>query len=483
MAQAGSPDDRYSVYTSPLVTRNASAEMLRIFSPRNRILIWRRLWLALAEAQKQLGLPISDGQIQALRDNLENIDFARAAEYERRFRHDVMAHIHAYADLAPQARAILHLGATSAFVADNADIVIMRDAMRLILRWLVNAIDAIAGFAERWKDLPCLGYTHFQPAQPTTVGKRACLWCWDFLRDLEEVQSRLTNLRLRGVKGTTGTQASFLQLFEGDAEKIARLERIVAEKMGFASVEPVTGQTYPRKVDSQVIGTLAQIAVSVHKFCNDIRLLSGLGELSEPFEAEQVGSSAMPYKRNPMRCERATGLARFVISLASSPLMTAAEQWLERTLDDSANRRLVLPESFLATDGMLRIVVNVARGLVVWPEVVRARLAEHLPFMASEAILMAAVKAGGDRQQLHERLRRHALAAAEQARKTGGKNDLIQRIRSDPAFAMVNLDEILDPQRFVGLAPQQTASFLREFVEPIRQKYADMLGIDASLQV
>jgi adenylosuccinate lyase len=396
----------------------------------------------------------------------------------------VMAHIHTYGDAAPAAKGIIHLGATSATIGDNADLVIMREALKLIVGWLVNLIDALGEFAAQWKDLPCLSYTHFQPAQVTTVGKRATLWCWDFVRDLHEVQGVIDNMYFRGIKGTTGTQASFLDLFEQDSARVDRLERLVAEKMGFDRIEPVTGQTYSRKTDITVLNALGQVAVSAHKMCNDIRILSGLGELSEPFEAEQVGSSAMPYKRNPMRCERATGLARFVISLAGSPMMTAAEQWLERTLDDSANRRLVLPEAFLAADGILKILTNVAEGLNVWPEVVRARLDQELPFMASEVILMAAVKAGGSRQDLHERIRKHSLAAMEQVKKLGRANDFLSRIKGDPSFGKVaDLDALVQPARFVGLAPQQTERFVREHIEPIRRRYADRLGLTVELNV
>lgn len=478
------PQDNYSRYESPLVSRNASEAMVRLWSPQYKFSTWRKIWLALAESQKQLGLPITDEQIRQMREHLEDIDFAKAADYEKRLRHDVMAHIHTFGDAAPAAKGIIHLGATSATVGDNADLIIMREGLQLILSWLVNVIDALGQFASRYKDLPCLSYTHFQPAQVTTVGKRATLWCWDFVRDLAEVQSAIDNMHFRGIKGTTGTQASFLDLFEQDAGKVDQLENLVAAKMGFQKIEPVTGQTYSRKTDITVLNALAQIAVSAHKMCNDIRLLSGVGELSEPFESEQVGSSAMPYKRNPMRSERATGLARFVMSLASNPLQTAAEQWLERTLDDSANRRLSLPESFLATDGILLILTNVAKGLHVWPEMVKARLDQELPFMATEVILMAAVKAGGNRQDLHEQIRQHSLAAMEQVKKFGRANDFLFRLKSDASFAKVtDLEELVQPSRFIGLAPQQTERFVREYVEPIRKKYVDHLGLTAELNV
>jgi adenylosuccinate lyase len=476
--------DNHDRYESPLVARNASEAMVRLWSPQFKFHTWRRIWLALAEGQKDLGLPITDQQVQQMREHLEDIDFAKAAEYEKRLRHDVMAHIHTFGDAAPAAKPIIHLGATSATVGDNADLVIMREGLKLVLSWLVNVVDALGTFATKWKDLPCLSYTHFQPAQVTTVGKRATLWCWDFVRDLQVVESVIDNMHFRGIKGTTGTQASFLDLFEQDAEKVDQLEALVAQKMGFEKIEPVTGQTYTRKTDIQVVNALAQVAVSAHKMCNDIRLLSGVGELSEPFETDQVGSSAMPYKRNPMRSERATGLARFVISLASSPLLTAAEQWLERTLDDSSNRRLVLPEAFLATDGILKILTNVANGLNVWPEMVKARLDQELPFMASEVILMAAVKAGGNRQDLHEGIRKHSLAAMEQVKKFNRPNDFLARIKADGAFAAVsNLDQLVHPSRFVGLAPRQTERFVAQYVEPVRRKYAKELGRKAELNV
>lgn len=476
--------DTHNRYESPLVSRNASQAMVRLWSPQVKFFTWRRIWLAIAESQQALGLPITDEQVRQMRDHLEDIDFAKAADYEKRLRHDVMAHIHTFGDAAPAARPIIHLGCTSATVGDNADLVIMREALKLIRDWLVNVIDALGRFCLQYKDMPCLSYTHFQPAQVTTVGKRATLWCWDFVRDLHDIEHLIDNMYFRGIKGTTGTQASFLDLFERDAAKVDQLEEMVARKMGFDKVEPVTGQTYSRKTDVQVVNALAQVAVSAHKMCNDIRLLSGEGELSEPFESEQVGSSAMPYKRNPMRCERATGLARFVISLASSPMMTAAEQWLERTLDDSANRRLTLPEAFLATDGILKIMANVAGGLTVWPEMVKARLDQELPFMATEVILMAAVKAGGDRQDLHERIRKHSLAAMEQVKKFGRPNDFLARIEANSAFAAVtNLDQLINPSRFVGLSPQQTERFVREHVDPLRRKYTEKLGMGAELSV
>jgi adenylosuccinate lyase len=394
-----------------------------------------------------------------------------------------MAHLHAFADQAPAARAILHLGATSAYVVDNADLIIMRDALRLIAEWLANCIDALARFARKHRALPTLGFTHFQPAQLTTVGKRAALWCYDFVRDLEEIETRLERLRLRGLKGATGTQASFLELFDGDAAKIGRLEQFIAHQFNFRDVEPITGQTAPRKVDAQVASALAGIATSVHKFTNDVRLLSNLREIEEPFETTQVGSSVMPYKRNPMRCERATGLARLVISLANSPLQTAAEQWFERTLDDSSNRRIAIPEMFLATDGIVRTVANVARGLVVYPKAITVRVKAELPFIATENILLAAVAAGGDRQELHERLRQHSHEAAARIKQHGLPNDLLERIADDPAFASIDVKRTVNPKDYVGRAPQQVDAFLSEYVTPIRRKYRRALGRECGLDV
>ncbi|MCH8881085.1 MAG: adenylosuccinate lyase [Planctomycetes bacterium] len=474
---------KFDLYESPLVARNASEAMARLFGQRQRIRTWRRLWVALADGQRRCGLNISARVIGQLRRAIDDIDFAQAARYEKKSRHDVMAHLQAFADLVPRARPILHLGATSAYVVDNADLVIMRDALGGIRDWLVNVIDALAAFAKTHRSLPALGFTHFQPAQLTTVGKRAILWCYDFVRDLEELETRLERMRFRGLKGATGTQASFMELFEGDAGKIDRLEAGIAREFGFAKIEPVTGQTSSRKVDAQVVGALAGIAASVHKFANDIRLLAHLKEIEEPFERGQVGSSAMAYKRNPMRCERATGLARFVMSLADSPNQTAAEQWFERTLDDSANKRLSIPETFLATDGMLMIVTDVAGGLVVYPKVIESRIRAELPFIASENILMAAVKAGGDRQELHERIRKHAQAAARQVKQHGKANDLIERLTGDPAFAKVEIEAVLDPKKYIGLAAQQTSDFIKAQVTPIRRKHRTALGKNPELHV
>jgi len=471
-------------YESPLASRNASPQMLRLFSPQHKFGLWRRLWLELARQEKALGLSrITDEALRQMEANLDNIDFARAADWEKRLRHDVMAHVHTFEECAPAAKGIIHLGATSQYVVDNADLIIMRDAMRLLCVRLANAIQALADFALKWKDLPTLGYTHYQPAQLTTVGKRATLWAQDFVLDLEELEYRIKSLQFRGVKGTTGTQASFLSLFDGNHEKVEELDRRVTSAFGFERSFAVTGQTYPRKVDAQIISSLACCAASVHKFCNDIRLLAGMKQIEEPFEAEQVGSSAMAYKRNPMRCERATGLSRFVISLSTSPLQTAAEQWFERTLDDSSNKRLAIPEPFLAMDGALQIVVNVARGLVVYPKVIEAAVMAELPFMATEEILMAAVKAGGDRQELHERIRTHSMAAAQQVKQFGRKNDLIERLEADPLLRGVNLTQVLDPAHFVGRAPEQTVLFVKTVLAGVCDRYQEDLNQQVELRV
>lgn len=463
--------DPHGVYQSPLVARNASADMVALFSPRHRVLTWRKIWLALAESQREMGLPITGPQIRALRNGIERIDFAAAAAHEKKLRHDVMAHLYAYGDVAPSARGILHLGATSMDIVDNADLMIMRDALHIIQAWLVTVVEALARQARRYRALPCLGYTHFQPAQLTTVGKRISLWCWDFSRDLEEVSRLIGGLRFRGIRGATGTQASFLSLLRS-ASKVQRLENRVALKLGFRNCEPVTGQTYSRKVDAQVVSALANIAAGVHKMANDMRLLANLKEFEEPFEKSQVGSSAMAYKRNPMLSERATGLARFVISLAQSGFQNAAEQWLERTLDDSSNKRLLMPEAFLAVDGMMQIIVHIAQGLVVYPKVIAARIDAELPFIASEEILMAASAAGGDRQLLHERIRVHSQAAAAEVKQHGRTNDLISRLRRDSAFAKVRLEKVMDAGRYVGLAPQQVDAFLSGMVAPLLRRHS-----------
>lgn len=473
----------YDVYESPLVARYASREMSELFSERTRILTWRRLWLALAKAQHRAGLRVSTKQIRQLEKTIEDIDFAAAAKHEKRLRHDVMAHLHTWGEIAPDARGILHWGATSAYVVDNADLILMRDGLRMIADWLANIVDGLGRFAKTHRALPTLGLTHFQPAQLTTVGKRAALWCYDFVRDIEEIETRIAALRFRGVKGATGTQASFMEICGGDHRKVRRLESDVAEQMDFEQVEPVTGQTYSRKVDSQVLSALGGTAVSAHKLANDVRLLAGMKEIEEPFEREQVGSSVMPYKRNPMLCERATGLARFIFSLTQSGLQTAAEQWFERTLDDSSNKRLTVPEAFLAADGMLRVLTQVARGMVVYPMVIDARIRAELPFMASENIMQAGVAAGGDRQELHERIRRHAHDAGRRVKMEGAENDLMQRLADDPAFANVKLDRVLDPKRYIGRAPQQVDEFLRAHVAPIQRRYRSALARSVELTV
>jgi adenylosuccinate lyase len=459
-------------YDHPLSDRYASQEMQAVFSSSRRFGTWRRLWLALAESEKELGLPIPDEAITQMRKALDHLDLDQAAEYERRFRHDVMAHVHLFGDDAPAARGIIHLGATSAFIGDNTDLILHREALELVRARVVRCVEALATFAGTHAALPTLAYTHFQPAQPTTVGKRATLWIQDFLLDLEELDFRLGALRFRGVRGTTGTQASFLELFEGDHDKVDALDEAVGQRMGFSATYPVSGQTYPRKVDYSVQATLAGVAASASKLGHDLRLLAHLREVEEPFESEQIGSSAMPYKRNPMRAERICALTRHVITLSMDPAFTAATQWLERTLDDSANRRLSIPDAFLALDGALVLVENVARGLIVNPEVVRRNLAEHLPFMATETILMHAVAKGGDRQELHERIRRHSMAAASLMKEEGADADLMDRIADDPAFGLDSeeLAALVDPHRFVGRAPQQVARILKEEVAPALER-------------
>jgi len=474
------PDDK-NAYENPLLTRYASGEMSALFGAQRKFSTWRRLWVALAEAEAELGLPITAQQIDELRAHVERIDFEAADRYERKLRHDVMAHVHAYGDACPTARPIIHLGATSCYVTDNADLLILRDAMRLVARRLAAVIGRLARFAREQRDLPCLALTHMQPAQPTTVGKRACLWAYDFALDLVELEHRLTELRARGAKGTTGTQASFLELFGGDHEKVRRLDELVCRKIGFESAYAVTGQTYPRKIDAQVLAVLSGIAQSAHKMATDLRLLQHRREIEEPFEQDQVGSSAMAYKRNPMRSERICSLARWVMSLASSPAATAAVQWFERTLDDSANRRLVLPQAFLAVDAVLILCRNVSENLVVYPRVIAANLEAELPFMATENILMAAVAAGGDRQDLHERIRRHSQAAAAVVKQEGRPNDLLARLAADKAFAGVDLEAELDPARFVGRAPQQVDEFMAEVVEPLLARWPESQNDDADV--
>ncbi len=473
----------HNQYENPLISRYASAQMSRIWSPQRKFSTWRRLWVALAEAEAELGLPISPDQIAQLKQHTDDVDFDAARQYEERLRHDVMAHVHTYGDACPDARAIIHLGATSCFVTDNTDLLLLRDSLELVRDRLAAVIDALGTFAGENRDLPCLGFTHMQPAQPTTMGKRACLWAYDLAMDLTDVEHRLATLKARGPKGTTGTQASFLALFDGNHEKVRRLEQLVCEKIGFTESYVVTGQTYPRKVDSQVTAVLSGIAQSAHKAATDLRLLAHRKEVEEPFGKDQIGSSAMAYKRNPMRSERICSLARFVISLESSPANTLATQWFERTLDDSANRRLVLPQAFLATDAVLLLYQNVASGLVVYPKVIAGHLAAELPFMATENILMAAVAAGGDRQDLHERIRQHSQAAAAVVKQEGGRNDLLERLADDEAFAKVDLSAVVDPKQYIGRSPEQVNEFLAEVVAPIRKRYTDALGGEAEVSV
>jgi len=458
--------------------------MQELFSPDTKFKTWRKLWIALAEAEKELGLNITDEQIEELKKYEDEINYEVAEKKEREVRHDVMAHVHAYGEQCPTAKGIIHLGATSCYVGDNTDIIIMAEALKLIKRKLVTVIKRLSEFALKYKDMPTLGFTHFQPAQLVTVGKRACLWIQDLLIDYEDLEYVLSNIKLLGSKGTTGTQASFLSLFDGDHEKVKKLDRLIAQKMGFDSVYPVSGQTYTRKLDSRLLNVLSGIAQSAYKFSNDIRLLQSMKEVEEPFEEKQIGSSAMAYKRNPMRCERISGLARYVIINALNPAITASTQWFERTLDDSANRRISIPAAFLAVDAILNIYINVAGGLVVYPKVIEKHVLEELPFMATENILMEAVKKGGDRQELHERIRIHSMEAGRQVKVEGRKNDLIERIASDEAFGM-SLEEIssvLDPKNYIGRAPQQVEEFIEDHIKPVLLKNADS-DIDVELRV
>jgi adenylosuccinate lyase len=458
--------DRYS---SPLAERYASRAMLELWSPQMRHGLWRRLWLALAEAEQQLGVPIPDDAIAQMRAHLDDIDFDVVSAYERRFRHDVMAHVHAFAEVAPTARPFIHYGATSAFVTDNADLILMRRGMVLLRGRVVRVLRALAAFAREWRDEPTLGYTHLQPAQPTTVGKRATLWMQDLVLDLADLDHRIATLPFRGVKGTTGTQASFLEIFGGDHAKVRELDRLVTAAMDFQTSIPVSGQTYTRKLDAHVLGAVAGVAASAAKFSADIRMLQAFGEIEEPFEREQIGSSAMAYKRNPMRSERIASLARFVASLEPNANQTHSVQFFERTLDDSANRRLSIPESFLATDAIVGLMENVASGLEVHPARIRRRLMDELPFMATEELIVRAVRAGGDRQDAHERIRRYSIDAARALKDGAAHNDLLDRIAADEAFGMtrLELDGAMDPRRFVGRAPQQVDEFLAEVVEPL----------------
>ena len=472
-------------YVSPLSERYASKEMQYIFSPDMKFRTWRRLWIALAETEKELGLPITQEQIDELKAHKDDINYDVAKERERQVRHDVMSHVYAYGVQCPKAKGIIHLGATSCYVGDNTDIIVMTEALKLVKKKLVNVIAELAKFAEKYKDLPTLAFTHFQPAQPTTVGKRATLWMQEFMLDLEDLNYVLSTMKLLGSKGTTGTQASFLELFDGDQETIDKIDPMIAEKMGFKECYPVSGQTYSRKVDTRVVNILAGIAASAHKFSNDIRLLQHLKEVEEPFEKSQIGSSAMAYKRNPMRSERIASLSRFVMVDAMNPAITSATQWFERTLDDSANKRLSVPEGFLAIDGILDLCLNVVDGLVVYPKVIEKRLRSELPFMATENIMMDAVKAGGDRQELHERIRELSMEAGKTVKVEGKDNNLLELIAADPAFNLTleELEKTMDPAKYTGRASVQVDAFLKNVINPMLEENKDLLGMTAEINV
>ena len=472
-------------YVSPLSERYASREMQYIFSPEKKFCTWRRLWVALAEAENELGLPVTKEQIDELKEHMDDINFDVAKEREKLVRHDVMSHVYAYGVQCPKAKGIIHLGATSCYVGDNTDIIIMADALKLVRKKLINVMDELAKFADRYKAQPTLAFTHFQPAQPTTVGKRATLWLMELKLDLDDLDYLLGSLRLLGSKGTTGTQASFLELFDGDHEKCRELDRKIAQKMGFEGCYPVSGQTYSRKVDSRVLSVLAGIAQSAHKFSNDIRLLQHLKEVEEPFEKNQIGSSAMAYKRNPMRSERMASLANYLMADMMNPMMVASTQWFERTLDDSANKRLSIPEGFLAIDGILDLYLNVVDGLVVYPKVIEKRLMSELPFMATENIMMDAVKAGGDRQELHEKIRTLSMEAGRNVKEKGLDNNLLELIAADPAFNLT-LDELkktMDPSRYTGRAKEQVEEFLNEVIRPVLEENKEILGVKAEINV
>ncbi len=475
----------YTGYTSPLSERYPSKEMKYLFSPDMKFKTWRRLWIALAEAEQELGLDITDEQLEELRAHKDDINFEAAKEREKEVRHDVMSHVYAYGLQCPKAKGIIHLGATSCYVGDNTDLIIMTEGLKLVRAKVINVLAALSKFAEKYKDLPTLAFTHFQPAQPTTVGKRACLWMNELVLDLEDIDYVLATMKLLGSKGTTGTQASFLELFAGDHEKCKKLDQLIAEKMGFKACYPVSGQTYSRKVDSRVLSLLSGIAQSAHKFSNDIRLLQNLKEVEEPFEKHQIGSSAMAYKRNPMRSERMASLANYVMSTAMNPAITASTQWFERTLDDSANKRISISEAFLATDSILELYMNVANGLVVYPKVITAHLMAELPFMATENIMMDAVKMGGDRQELHEKIRTHSMAAGKLVKEEGKANDLLDRIAADPAFNISKeaLQKVMKPENYVGRAPEQTEEFLNGVIKPILAENKDALGMHAEINV
>ena len=475
----------YDRYQSPLSERYASKEMQYIFSPEKKFRTWRKLWIALAETEKELGLPITDEQISELKEHQDDINFEAAKEREKLVRHDVMSHVYAYGLQCPKAKGIIHLGATSCYVGDNTDLILMTEALKLVRRKLINVMNELAAFADKYKKQPTLAFTHFQPAQPTTVGKRATLWLMDLSLDLEDLDHVIRSMKLLGSKGTTGTQASFLELFDGDHEKCREADRRIAEKMGFHDCFPVSGQTYSRKIDSRVLGVLAGIAQSAHKFSNDIRLLQHLKEVEEPFEKNQIGSSAMAYKRNPMRSERIASLANYVMSDMMNPMLVASTQWFERTLDDSANKRLSIPEGFLAVDGILDLYLNVVDGLVVYPKVIEKRLMSELPFMATENIMMDAVKAGGDRQELHERIRELSMEAGRNVKVEGKDNNLLELIAADPSFnlSLEELKKTMDPMRYVGRAPEQVEEFLDEVIRPILEENRDCLGMKAEINV
>ncbi|CAK4094495.1 unnamed protein product [Aphanomyces euteiches] len=468
-------------YEHPLVSRYATKEMSLVWSPHTKFSTWRKLWLALARAEQELGIAITDEQLRAMEKAIYDIDYAYADEMEKKFRHDVMAHVHAFGKAAPEAMPIIHLGATSCYVGDNADIIQIKQGLELIQRKLLKVVKTLREFAVQYKDMPTMGFTHFQPAQLVTVGKRATLWLQDFLLDHDRLENQIKTLPMRGVKGTTGTQASFLELFNGDHEKVKQLNKKVAAQMGFEHVIPVSGQTYTRKVDFFVLSILSGIAQSAYKMAGDIRLLANMKEIEEPFEKNQIGSSAMAYKRNPMRSERVCSLARYVMSLTDNGGHTHASQWFERTLDDSANRRIVLPEAFLATDVILNLIANVSDGLQVWPNVIAAHIKAELPFMATENVLMACVKAGGDRQELHEAIREHSMAAGRRVKEEGAANDLLERIAADERFAAVHssLDSLLDPKLFVGRSPEQVDEFVEECIDPLLEKYKTLLLVES----
>lgn len=475
----------YDRYQSPLSERYASKEMQYIFSPEKKFKTWRKLWIALAETEKELGLPITDEQIEELKAHQDDINFEAAKEREKLVRHDVMSHVYAYGLQCPKAKGIIHLGATSCYVGDNTDLILMTEALQLVRKKLLNVMSELASFADKYKNQPTLAFTHFQPAQPTTVGKRATLWLLDLTLDLEDLDHVIGSMKLLGSKGTTGTQASFLELFDGDHEKCRKADQMIAEKMGFKECYPVSGQTYSRKIDSRVLGVLAGIAQSAHKFSNDIRLLQHLKEVEEPFEKNQIGSSAMAYKRNPMRSERMASLANYVMSDMMNPMLVASTQWFERTLDDSANKRLSIPEGFLAVDGILDLYLNVVDGLVVYPKVIEKRLMSELPFMATENIMMDAVKAGGDRQELHERIRELSMEAGRNVKVEGKDNNLLELIAADPSFnlSLEELQKTMDPMRYVGRAPQQVEEFLNEVIRPILKENEEILGLKAEINV